>query len=33
MVPDDDILALGDAAFRSSLDVFWSIWSSSSETG
>ena len=27
MVPDDVVLALGDAAFRSSVDDFLSIWS------
>ena len=33
VVPDDVILALRDAASRSSVDDFWSIWSSSAEAG
>ena len=33
MVPDDVVLALRDAASRSSVDDFWSIWSRSAEDG
>ena len=32
-VPDEVVLALGDAASRSSVDDFWSIWSRSAEFG
>ena len=33
VVPDEVVLALRDAASRSSVDDFWSIWSSSAEEG
>ena len=33
VVPEDVILALGDAVSRSSVDDFWSIWSSKAEAG
>ena len=33
MVPGDVILALRNAVSRSSVDAFWSIWSSSAEAG
>ena len=33
VVPDDVVLALRDAASRSSVDDFWSIWSRSAEDG
>ena len=33
VVPDEIVLALGDAASRSSVDDFWSIWSRSAEEG
>ena len=33
VVPDEVVLALRDAASRSSVDVFWSIWSRSAELG
>ena len=33
MVPEEVVLALRDAVSRSSVDEFWSIWSSSAEAG
>ena len=33
VVPDDVVLALGDAVSRSAVDDFWSIWSSNAEAG
>ena len=33
VVPDEVVLALRDAASRSSVDDFWSIWSRSAELG
>ena len=33
VVPDDVVLALRDAASRSAVDDFWSIWSKNAETG
>ena len=33
VVPDDVVLALRDAASRSAVDDFWSIWSSNAEAG
>ena len=33
VVPDDVVLAHGDAASRSSVDDFWSFWSRSAEDG
>ena len=33
VVPDDVVLALRDAVSRSSVDDFWSIWSSNAEAG
>ena len=33
VVPDDVVLALGDAVSRSAIDDFWSIWSKNAEAG
>ena len=33
MVSEEVVLALGDAVSRSSVDDFWSIWSSNAEAG
>ena len=33
MVPEEVVLALWDAASRSSVDDFWSIWSGNAEAG
>ena len=33
MVPEDVVLALRDAVSRSSVDDFWSVWSSNAEAG
>ena len=33
VVPNDVVLALGDAVSRSAVDDFWSIWSKNAETG
>ena len=33
VVPDDVVLALRDAAYRSAADDFWSIWSKNAEAG
>ena len=33
VVPDDVVLALGDAVSRSAVDDFWSIWSKNAEAG
>ena len=33
VVPEEVVLALGDAVSRSSVDDFWSIWSSNAEAG
>ena len=33
VVPDDVVLALRDAAYRSAVDDFWSIWSKNADTG
>ena len=33
VVPDDVVLALRDAASKSAVDDFWSIWSGSAEAG
>ena len=33
VVPDDVVLALRDAASRSAVDDFWSIWSKNAEAG